>query len=86
MNNLADEFSLFSWLWNIPEQIMISFNVFIILIYSENVPSESFCILGTQHFLYVCCLARIDQINQSHDVDIVVWLGKHLNTVYQINI
>jgi len=75
MNNLADEFSLFSWLRNIAEQIMISFNIFIILIYSENVLDESFCILGSQHFLYVCCLAMTDQINHMVLILLPDWIN-----------
>lgn len=74
MNNLADEFSLFP-LCNIVEQIMISFNIFIILIYSENVPHESFCILGTQHFVYACCLATTDQINHMMLILLPDWVN-----------
>lgn len=53
---------------------MISFNIFITLIYSENVFHESFCILGTEHFFYVCCLVMTDQINHMVLILLPDWL------------
>lgn len=73
MNNLADKFNLFSFLWNIGEQIMIPFNIFIILIYSKNVLHLIFWILGTHHFL--CVLPGYDWSQKSHGVYIVALIN-----------